>query len=100
MCPAEACDIGERPHFAVTNSVPTELIAAYEAFLRDNEIAVAGIEFANTTDGRVLTYDINTNTNYNPAAELTAGVTPGPARLAEAIKERLSQRTSMRTAAE
>lgn len=100
LCPAEACDIDERPRFAVTQDVPSDLIAAYEAFLADNDIAVAGIEFARLPDGRVLTYDINTNTNYNPAAEQTAGVTPGPARLAEVIRERIAAGDMLRAAAE
>ncbi len=100
LCPAEACDIGERPRFAVTDNVPPGLIAAYEAFLADNNISVAGIEFARTKDGRLLTYDINTNTNYNPAAEQVAGVVSGPARLAEAIRTRLALRGTLQAAAE
>lgn len=100
LCPAEACDIGERPRFAVTDTAPPDLIAAYEAFLADNNIAVAGMEFARTNDGRLLTYDINTNTNYNPAAEQVAGVVSGPARLAEAIRTRLALRERLQAAAE
>jgi hypothetical protein len=92
LCPAEACNTDERPRFIVTQDVRPELLAAYEAFLADNAIAIAGIEFARTKDGRTLTYDINTNTNYNPAAEQAAGVTPGPVRLAEAIRTRLAAR--------
>lgn len=100
LCPAEACDIDERPRFAVTHDVPVALIRAYEAFLAENDIAVAGIEFARLPDGRVLTYDINTNTNYNPAAEQAAGVTPGPVRLAEVIRHSLTARNPVRAAAE
>lgn len=99
LCPAEACDIDERPRFAVTDDVPSDLIQAYEQFLSENNIAIAGIEFARLADGRVLTYDINTNTNYNPAAEAAAGVTPGPVRLAEALSTRLGQ-TATAAAAE
>jgi hypothetical protein len=100
LCPAEACDIDERPRFAVTNDVSDSLIAGFEAFLADNDIAIAGIEFARTVDDRVLTYDINTNTNYNPAAELAAGVESGPARLATALADRLSCRAPKLAAAE
>lgn len=100
LCPAEACDIDERPRFAVTRDVPADLIAACESFLAANQVAIAGIEFARVADGRILTYDINTNTNYNPAAEQAAGVTPGPARLAEVIREHLAARGPVRAAAE
>ena len=100
LCPAEACDIGDRPRFAVTEDVPRELIESYEHFLAANHIAIAGIEFARTADGRVLTYDINTNTNYNPAAEEAAGVVPGPVRLAEALRARIAATAPQLAAAE
>jgi hypothetical protein len=100
LCPAEACDIGDGPSFTITQDLPTRLMASYERFLEVNHISIAGIEFARTVDGRVLTYDINTNTNYNPAAELAAGVTPGPARLAAAIQKRLALDIPKNAAAE
>jgi len=100
LCPAEACDIDERPRFVVTHQMPEQQIRAYENFLAANGIAIAGIEFARTPDGRILTYDINTNTNYNPTAEKAAGVVSGPARLAEALKMRLAARAAPRVAAE
>lgn len=85
LCPAEACDIGEIPRFAITQDVPGDWAVAIEGFLAAQGIAIAGIEFARLKDGRILTYDINTNTNYNPAAEQAAAVQPGPARLAAEI---------------
>ena len=33
----------------------------------------AGIEFIGNADGAIYTYDVNTNTNYNPDAEARAG---------------------------
>ncbi len=33
---------------------------------------VYGIEFIETVDGRVVTYDVNTNTNYNAGVEAGA----------------------------
>lgn len=100
LCPAEACDIDERPRFAVTTDIPADLVQAYETFLARNEIAIAGIEFARLPDGRLLTYDVNTNTNYNPAAEQAAGVTPGPIQLAAEIRARLESGQAIRAAAE
>lgn len=38
-------------------------------FLAEQGIEVAGVEFFETADGRLIPYDINTNTNYNPDVE-------------------------------
>lgn len=48
------------------------LIDKYEAFLRENSIEVAGIEFIEDAAGNIYTYDVNTNTNYNKEAETKA----------------------------
>lgn len=48
------------------------IIEQYKAFLKKNEIAVAGIEFIRSSDGTIYTYDVNTNTNYNSDAESVA----------------------------
>ena len=45
------------------------LIVKLEAFLAAHQIEVAGVEFIETADGRLVTYDVNTNTNYNPDVE-------------------------------
>ena len=45
-----------------------------EAFLDQQGIEVAGIEFIETADGRVVPYDVNTNTNYNPDVERSSSV--------------------------
>jgi hypothetical protein len=75
------------------------LLAVQKTFLDHRAIAVAGIEFARLDDGRLLTYDINTNTNYNPTAEQAAGVTPGPARLAAHLMELLAADSTAAAAA-
>jgi hypothetical protein len=46
-----------------------------ERFLAATGVEVAGIEFITDTAGRTLVYDVNTNTNYNPDAEVRAGRT-------------------------
>lgn len=45
------------------------LIAKLASFLRAEGIEIAGVEFIETADGRLVPYDINTNTNYNPDVE-------------------------------
>ena len=81
LCPADVCAIDDRSasaapaiSFTVVNDVDPALIAAYEQFLRANEIEVAGIEFIRDASGQVFTYDVNTNTNYNADAERKAEV--------------------------
>ena len=61
------------PRFRILGGgIEPGLRAKLEAFLAANGTEVAGIEFIRATDGRVLAYDVNTNTNYNPEAEAKA----------------------------
>jgi glutathione synthase/RimK-type ligase-like ATP-grasp enzyme len=72
LCPADACAVpGQAPAFAERDDIDSAhpLIAALEVFLRENGVEVAGVEFFETADGRIMPYDINTNTNYNPDVE-------------------------------
>ena len=83
LCPADACQIE-----AVSSACPTvapgdkfqilpkfehPLVPAWQAFLAANDIGIAGIEFIVDEAGNTFTYDINTNTNYNPDAEAKDG---------------------------
>jgi hypothetical protein len=87
LCPADACQVGDAfcpvgetppvaaaPRFRIVKGFDSPLIAKYRRLLAENGIGVAGIEFIEDAQGTVYTYDINTNTNYNPAAEAEAGV--------------------------
>jgi len=49
------------------------LIVRLRTFLAEQGIEVAGVEFFETADGRLIPYDINTNTNYNPDVEAATG---------------------------
>ncbi|WP_193103213.1 RimK family alpha-L-glutamate ligase [Brachybacterium sp. FME24] len=76
LCPAEACalpsgDAEPEPMFRIRPEVTSgdSLIRGYQALLADLGIEIAGIEYMTTVDGRTVSYDINTNTNYNPAVE-------------------------------
>lgn len=82
LCPADACSIedqfcpvGETPpaKFEIVEGFHDPIIKQLETFLRNNEIAVAGIEIIEDVDGNVYAYDVNTNTNYNSDAEAKAG---------------------------
>lgn len=84
LCPADACQIGdlfcpvgeeveEKPKFQIVTGFNDPIIEKYEAFLKENQITVAGIEFIRNEAGDIFTYDVNTNTNYNSDAEQAAG---------------------------
>lgn len=81
LCPADQCNaelagacpaVAASERFRIVEDFTSPLIARYEAFLRANDIGVAGIEFVVDRDGNPFTYDVNTNTNYNPDAEARA----------------------------
>ena len=75
LCPADACAVDGTPAslFALrTEPLPAGLADAYESFARWHGLEVAGFEFIETADGRAITYDVNTNTNYNPDVEAVA----------------------------
>ncbi|WP_159502412.1 RimK family alpha-L-glutamate ligase [Microbacterium sp. 18062] len=76
LCPAEACavpvdGVEPEPLFRIRPEIGADhpLVVRYEALLADLGIEIAGIEFLETVDGRTVTYDINTNTNYSPDVE-------------------------------
>ncbi|WP_159346713.1 ATP-grasp domain-containing protein [Roseomonas harenae] len=111
LCPADVCEvpapsaaIGDAacpvgtapgPRFRV---IPEGIDAAQreklEGFLAANGVEVAGIEFIRTPEGQVLTYDVNTNTNYNPDAEAAAGLAgtdrSGPGAIASFLGRELA----------
>lgn len=93
LCPADGCAIGEA--FCPTTEAPAAneqapaanehkftltdrfnnhgIIAQLEQFLAQAGVDVAGIEFIEDQHGQLYVYDVNTNTNYNSAAEQRAG---------------------------
>jgi len=89
LCPADSCQVGD--NFCPANQEEEEqykftilenfgqqedekaLIEKYIQVMKAHDIEVAGIEFIKDAEGNTYTYDINTNTNYNRAAEKRAG---------------------------
>ena len=78
LCPADACavDAGPPSLFALREGFDHPIIDRYVSFARQHGIEVAGFEFIETADGRMVTYDVNTTTNYNADIEAAA---PKPA---------------------
>jgi hypothetical protein len=85
ICPADVCEIGEAmcpvgekpsaeaPRFRILEDFRPSIVERYQRFLAANGIEIAGIEFITDQSGELYTYDVNTNTNYNSAAEARAG---------------------------
>jgi glutathione synthase/RimK-type ligase-like ATP-grasp enzyme len=82
LCPADACQrtpasvcpaVGQGDKFQILSRFEHPLLPAWQAFLAASDIGIAGIEFIEDALGRAYTYDINTNTNYNPEAEAKDG---------------------------
>ena len=96
LCPAEACavpgadGVEPEPLFRRRDDVDPALVDRYLAFLAAEGVGIAGIEFIETRDGRTVTYDVNTNTNYNPDVEATAPRS-GPREIARWLGSLLPQ---------
>jgi hypothetical protein len=80
LCPADACtvDARGRPKFEIFgHAYEPPMRDRYERLLAQHAIDIAAFEFITDADGTIYTYDINTNTNYNTAAESAAGGVSG-----------------------
>jgi hypothetical protein len=72
LCPADACAVPSQSLFALREGFDHPIVADYLRFARRHGVEIAGFEFIETADGRLVTYDVNTNTNYNPQIEAAA----------------------------
>lgn len=108
LCPADVCRVGDAfcpvgeqapqpaqapspaPRFRIIKDFDHPIIERYRRFLAGNGIGIAGIEFIVDRAGELYTYDVNTNTNYNSAAEADAGLY-GMRAIAAYLGEELAQ---------
>lgn len=82
LCPADECQDEDATVCPATSTAKFEILEGfddpiiedYRRMLIANDIHVAGVENIVDADGQRYTYDINTNTNYNPRAEHKAGI--------------------------
>jgi len=87
LCPADVCQVGDAfcpvgetapvspaARFRILRGFDHPIIRRYRQFIAENGIGIAGIEFITDGAGELYTYDVNTNTNYNPDAEKEAGL--------------------------
>jgi hypothetical protein len=91
LCPADACAAdGGAGLFALRDGFDHPIVGQYLAYARRQGIEVAGFEFIETADGRLVTYDVNTNTNYNAEVEAVAPRS-GPAAIARLLARLLAE---------
>lgn len=92
LCPADACEIdgnGRRKEaaslFGLRDGFQHPVIDQFLGFARKHRLEIAGFEFIESADGRLITYDVNTNTNYNPDVEAIAPKS-GPGEIARYLQ--------------
>ncbi|HEV2128507.1 MAG TPA: hypothetical protein VGR22_07815 [Thermomicrobiales bacterium] len=72
--------------FALREGFEHPVIDTLLGFVRRHQLEITGFEFIETADGRLVVYDVNTNTNYNPEVEAVAPRS-GPAAIARYLQE-------------
>jgi hypothetical protein len=94
LCPADACAIDGGPDepslFALRKDFDHPVLRQYLDFAARHGVEVAGFEFIETAEGRLVTYDVNTNTNYNPEVE-AAAPRSGPRQIARLVKRLIAE---------
>ncbi|HYI24127.1 MAG TPA: hypothetical protein VD767_01850 [Thermomicrobiales bacterium] len=100
LCPADACELDEHGQpkaaeslFALRAGFDHPIIDQFTGFARLHGLEVAGFEFIEAADGRLLTYDVNTNTNYNPDVEQVAPRS-GPGEIVKYLQRVAAMSTS------
>ena len=97
LCPSDSCQVesncptGDIQKFRILKDFKIPNLSSYEEFLAVNDIGIAGIEIIKDATGKVWTYDVNTNTNYNPLAEELAGIS-APKAVARYLQSLNNQR--------
>jgi hypothetical protein len=104
LCPADACAVGpssaavDQPElFALRKNFDHPVIGRYLDFARRHGIEIAGFEFIETADGRLVTYDVNTTTNYNAQIE-AASPRPALPQVAASLGRLLAEETGKQPA--
>jgi hypothetical protein len=104
LCPADVCAVhdefcptGEHAAriFSLREEITgdTPLVRRYVEFAQRWGIEIAGFEHIETADGRQVTYDVNTNTNYNTTVEAQASRS-GPTEVARFLARLLDEQVA------
>ena len=83
LCPADSCNAedafcpvggtADPSKFVILDPYENDELDKYARFLKANDIGIGAMEYVENTNGERIVYDINTNTNYNSAAEAAFG---------------------------
>lgn len=101
LCPADSCQVGDAfcpttetgndSKFVILNNYTNQDLDKYAQFLKANDIGIGALEYAEDENGIKYVYDVNTNTNYNAAAELTNGnIKNGMLEIAKHLGEQIN----------
>ncbi len=92
LCPADACELDAEGQqiqttslFALREGFYHPIVDQLLGFARKHKLEIAGFEFIEAADGRIVVYDVNTNTNYNPDVEAIAPKS-GPGEIARYLR--------------
>ncbi len=112
LCPADVCIVGDancpaiepsgieaaaieaasaQAKFQIIEGFDSPLIPKFQAFMERHDIHIAGFEFIVDADGVPYCYDVNTNTNYNSAAEDAHDGPRGMQAIADYLGQQLRQ---------
>jgi len=79
LCPADSCNVGDAfcpadntgpsNKFIIQDNYENDDLQKYTEFLSANDIGIGALEYVEDANGDKWVYDVNTNTNYNSAAE-------------------------------
>ncbi len=70
--PREPSEPDQPNLFALRDDFDHPIVGQYLSFARRHGIEIGGFEFIEQADGRMVTYDVNTTTNYNAGIEAAA----------------------------
>ena len=77
LCPAPACNAeAGKVEFHPYREVPAQAVAWGKRIVAAGKLDVAGIEYLETRDGRLVVYDINANSNLRPSVAQAFGFDP------------------------
>jgi len=89
ICPADGCaPCGINVKFALRKGFEHPILGRLAKFGEQQGLDIFGAEFIERPDARLVTYDLNATTNYNPAVEAEAG-TSGTAAVAALLRNAL-----------
>jgi glutathione synthase/RimK-type ligase-like ATP-grasp enzyme len=77
LCPAPACNAeAGKVEFHPYQEVPAQAVAWGKRIVAAGNLDVAGIEYLETRDGRLMVYDVNANSNLRPSVARAFGFDP------------------------